>query len=195
MLNETPFCFESYPQSRQIRFLFEATERLETAVSVKAAVIAGSTITRPADTTPYASGDLLANSASAGSVVAGTFAGTVSAAGGFIRVETIRLQKSGTGVTGGSFRIHLFSATPGTVINGDNGVFSMPRAGYVGAVDVTVDRPFSDGAAGSGIPTTGTARLITIPAGTTLFYLVEVRGAYTPISGETFTPTLEGYRF
>jgi hypothetical protein len=31
-------------------------------------------------------------------------------------------------------------------------------------------------------------------SGTTIFALVEVTAAYTPVSGETFTVILEGYR-
>ena len=144
--------------------------------------------TRPADTTAYASGDLVANSVTAGSVVPMQFtASRATGKGGMIR--RIRLRKSGTGVTNASFRLHLYSAAPSTIANGDNGAWSTSGvADYIGALDVTMDRAFTDGAAGNGLPITGGE--INYVADT-LFGLLEARGAYTPASGETFTVTLE----
>jgi hypothetical protein len=158
-------------------------------------VITGATFTRPANTTAYASGDLVANSTTAGSVVAVTFANVVLAAGGCTRVERVRLQKNSTGLTNASFRLHLYNATPSTIANGDNSAWLTAIGGYIGAFDVTLDRAFSNGAEGAGISLTGLPMTLTIPAGTTLYGLLEARGAYTPVSGETFTAILEVYRF
>lgn len=147
------------------------------------------TITRPADTTAYASGDLVANSTTAGSVAYGTLAvGRDKAGMSFLR--RCQLSKSGTGVTNASFRVHLFGGAK-TFDNGDNGAFSTTRAGYIGAMDVTVDRVFSDGAEGFGVPIVGSEMAV---AGTALvWWALEARGAYTPASAETFTLTLDAY--
>lgn len=158
-------------------------------------VITGSAFNRPADTTAYASGDLVANSTTNTSVVAISFANAVLAEGGCVRVERARLSKSGTSTTNASFRLHLYSATPSTIANGDNAALLTARAGYVGALDVTVDRAFSDGAHGAGVSLTGSPMTIAIASGTTLYGLLEARGAYTPASAETFTAVLEVYRF
>jgi hypothetical protein len=156
--------------------------------------VATSAFTRPADTTAYANGDLVANSTTAGSVVPLTFANAVRDVAGVSRIERIRLRKSGTSITNASFRVHLFSASP-TVTNGDNGAFLTPVSDYIGAFDVIMDRAFSNGAAGAGVPISGGAATFTIPAGTSLFALIEARAAYTPVSAEVFTCVAELYRF
>lgn len=153
--------------------------------------LASANFTRPADTTAYASGDLVANSTTAGSVAAMQFTATRIAAGsGMIR--RLRLRKSGTSVTNASFRLHLFKAAPGTITNGDNGAFSTSGvADYLGALDVTMDRAFTDGATGHGLPVTGSEINFKLASGQTIYGLLEARGAYTPASGETFTADLE----
>ena len=66
--------------------------------------------TRPNDTTAYASGDLVANSTTAGSVVPLQIdLGNVAAVGhGITRITRARLTKSGTSPTNANFRIHLY---------------------------------------------------------------------------------------
>lgn len=142
---------------------------------------------RPADTTAYAVGDLVANSTTAGSVTPMTFAvGRDADSGGMIR--RIRLRKTGTGITNALFRLHLYSASP-TPSNGDNGAWlTNQAANYIGAVDVVVDRAFTDGAAGNGVPVSGAEINFTSQ---TIYGLLEARGTYTPASGETFTVSLE----
>lgn len=140
--------------------------------------------TRPADTTAYASGDLAANSTTAGSVVPMTISDVGSGPGRPAVIKRVRINKSGTGVTNAVFRVHLFTAAP-TVANGDNGAFSATgAAGYIGQVDVTVGQTFTDGAQGA-----ATADIAT--RAQTLYALLEVRGAYTPANAEVFTLALE----
>ena len=143
--------------------------------------------TRPNDTTAYASGDLVANSTTAGSVVPMTFrVGRTPKAGGMIR--RARIRKSGTSTTNASFRIHLYIASP-TPANGDNGAWSTDQAtNYVGAIDVTIDKAFTDGAAGNGVPQVGSEINFTYE---TYYALLEARGAYTPAAQEVFTVDLE----
>jgi hypothetical protein len=148
-------------------------------------IVTGSIVTRPADTTAYASGDLIANSTTAGSVVPISFANVQRNAGGLARLRRVRLRKTGAGVANCTIRVHLFTAAP-TVSSGDNAaiVIATGAAAYVGAVDVVVGQSFTDGAAGQ-----LAADIITF--GNTLYGLMEARGAYAPASGETFTVSLE----
>lgn len=145
-------------------------------------------LTRPADTTAYASGDLVANSTTAGSVTPLSLSLSPVAGGlGFIRHA--RLLKSGTGVTNAAFRVHFYETVP-TVTNGDNGAWLSTRAGWLGSVDVTIDKAFSNGAAGIGIPTLSGLQAIVFKQASAqkrIFALIEARGAYTPASAETFT--------
>lgn len=152
------------------------------------------TITRPADTTAYASGDLISFSTTAATVNAtptSISVARVNAGTGIIR--RVRLTTTKTGLAGTeAFRVHFFRSAP-TVTNGDNGAFSVNgRASLpIGTVDVTMDRVYNDGAAGFA----AADFLFTAGAGVqTLFVLLEARGAYTPISGEVFTITAEVLR-
>jgi hypothetical protein len=143
--------------------------------------------TRPADTTAYAVGDLVANSTTAGSVVLMTFAlNRASGKGGMIR--RVRLRKTGTSTTSASFRLHLYSASP-TPSNGDNGAWLTDKAlNYVGSLDVTCDKAFTDGATGNGVPSIGSEINFTA---NTYYGLLEARDVYTPASAEQFNVELE----
>jgi hypothetical protein len=148
--------------------------------------------TRPADTAPYAIGDLVANSTTAGSVVPLSLtAGRIAAGGGVIR--KIRLIKSTVSLTNAQFRVHLFNALP-TTTNGDNGAWGGPGAlNYIDAFDVTMDQAFTDGAVGFGFPRHGPDVSFKLASGQTVYALIEFRGAanYTPGSAEVFTVVLE----
>ena len=159
-------------------------------------ILTSNTITRPADTTAYASGDLVANSTTAGSVTPFSWSNAVKFPGGPIRIERVRLVKSGTSITSALFRVHLYNQTPASITNGDNGAWLTSIAGYIGAFDITVDRAFTNGADGAGLTLTSTPMTAKVASGsTTLYALIEARGAYTPASAETFTLLIEGYRF
>jgi hypothetical protein len=154
--------------------------------------------TRPADTTAYASGDLVANNTTAGSVTPLSWSIHRSPSGS-IRINRVKIKKSGTSVTNATFRVHLYAIAP-TVTNGDNGAWNSIEAGYLGFVDVVVDKAFSDGASGHGLPILsslcyqldvklpGTSDLASAKK---IYGLVEARGAYTPVSGEVITVALE----
>lgn len=139
---------------------------------------------RPADTTAYASGDLVANSTTAGSVTHHQ----ISVGQGRGKIKRAGLKRSGTqAITNGSFRIHVFTADPGAPTNGDNGALVFNTANYLGYADVTL--------------ILGTAAAIGWSAAWDLVYktdnsqylyaVVEARGAYTPASAETFQVVLE----
>jgi hypothetical protein len=103
--------------------------------------------TRPNDTNPYASGDLVANNVTAGSVVALAFS-VHRSSNGSIRINRAKVKKSGAVITNASFRLHLYASLP-TVTNGDNGAWVSIEAGYLGFIDVVVDKAFSDALSGS----------------------------------------------
>ncbi len=148
------------------------------------------TFTRPADTTAYTSGDLAANSTTAGSVTPMEFS-VASWAGGTGMIRRARIRKSGTGTSGASFRLHLYNASP-TPANGDNAAFSTNQAAeYIGRLDITVDQAFTDGASGNGLPAIGSEINFDLASGLVIYGLLEARGAYTPASAEAFTVELE----
>jgi hypothetical protein len=150
-----------------------------------------SAFNRPADTTAYAVGDLVANSTTAGSVTPLAFA---LRAGGPLSgiLRRVSLRKSSAGLTNASFRLHFFNSAP-VVGAGDNAVLSLANsADYVGRADITLDQAFGDGSWGF-TDLTFTDQHFKTAAGT-LYALIEARGAYTPTSGETITARVEVLR-
>ncbi|MCX5478441.1 hypothetical protein OSH08_05465 [Kaistia geumhonensis] len=163
-------------------------------VSVGPAKIVTATLTRPADTAVYATGDLIANSTTAGSVapMALAVARTNDVTG---MVRKVRLATSNAAWANNTVRVHLFRSVPTSAV-GDNGAFSGAVNGiasvHLGYFDVTFDVAFSDGAKGEGAPNAGSEINFEPAAGTANIYaLLEVRGAYTPASGQTFALALE----
>lgn len=146
-----------------------------------------SAFTRPADTTAYSSGDLVANNTVAGNVTPMQFTAARVAEGSFM-IRRARMYKSGTSITTAAFRLHLYKAAP-TVTNGDNGVFSSSgAASYIGALDITVDQAFTDGAFGASDIDEMSVKL---DSGQIIYGLLEARGAYAPTSSEVFTLFVE----
>lgn len=160
-------------------------------IGLMAASIAAAAMTRPADTAAYASGDLVANSTTAGSVAPLQILGAARLAGSGGRIAGVKLHKSAASITNAAFRIHFFTVSP-TVANGDNGVFTPAvMTGWVGSIDVTVDKAGTAGSVGRA-EASAQGIAFDLPDGaTTLFALIEARGAYTPASGETFTLTAD----
>jgi hypothetical protein len=154
-------------------------------------LVSAATMTRPANTTAYTAGDLIANNTTAGSVVPMEFV-IGNAASGMIRRVRLCTNHTSGGTTNAMFRLHLYRALP-TPANGDNLAFSTNQAAaYLGAFDVILDRQFTDGAAGNGSPLTGSEIGFQLPDGTTSLYgLLEARAAYTPTSSEQISVALE----
>jgi len=152
------------------------------------------TVTRPADTAVYAAGDLVANSTTAGSVVPLSFATAALSSGGTFLVRKVRLSKTSVTTSGASFRLWLFTTTPTIATTGDNGVFATVvsgAAGFIGTATVSAMSALADGAVGNAAADTGNDMMVDLSSGTTIYGLIEARGAYTPTSGEVFTVTLE----
>jgi hypothetical protein len=147
--------------------------------------------TRPNDTTPYATGDLVANSVTAGSVIPMQFSPGNSGGQGVFRLVRARLTKSGTSVTNATFRIHLYEALP-TPANGDNGAWSTDQAlHWLGNIDISSMLAFTDGAQGTGSLPAGSEAFVRCQAGSTIYALISALGVYTPAAGEIFTLTPE----
>jgi hypothetical protein len=145
------------------------------------------TFTRPNDTTQYAAGDLVANSATAGSVTALSWAIT-GASKGIAKIVQVTMSKSdGADVTGATFRVHFFNVTPLAPANGDNGAFSpvvtacaaTAYLGHSGTITHLIGAD-SFGHANPAIPLMGLVS-------DTVYGLVEVTGTYTPAADETFS--------
>ena len=148
-------------------------------------------LTLPSTNSAYASGDLVANSTTAGSVV--PLSWHIGTADEGTMIRRIRIKKSTTSVTLASFRVHLYESSP-TVTNGDNGVWLSTFSNYMGAFDVTCDKVFSDASQGVGTPSTGSEVVVSVTTGAvdkTIYGLVEARAAYDAGDSEILTVTLE----
>jgi hypothetical protein len=146
-----------------------------------------SSFTRPNDTTAYAAGDLVANSATAGSVTPLSWGTSGSRP---FDAPAIRLHK--TGATGATFRIYLFSASPTVSTTGDNGSFdaNVNNSADVIAIYEGVLYGMKDGSVGLLVPISGVIQREYVGDPTTVYGLVRVGDAYTPIAQEVFTASL-----
>ena len=157
-------------------------------------VAASSTIARPGDTTAYASGDLVANSVTAGSVAALQFTTAARISGGTGRVMGARIQKSTASATNAAFRLHLFDTIPTFTSAGDNSAISTvvqaSAKGYIGYIDITAMTGFADAAWGTGAADNARGQLPFKAVAQILYGIVEARGAYTPGNAEVFTISL-----
>ncbi len=152
-------------------------------------VVTAPTMTRPADTTQYSTGDLVANSTTAGSVVPLEF--DVGGGSGMVRKIRIRTNRTSGGTTSAVFRVFLFRTAP-TVADGDNAAFNPANAAnFIDAMDVVLNEQFSDGAANSSNGAAGEINY-SLPSGSTkLFGLVRAGAGYTPASAEQISVALE----
>lgn len=157
--------------------------------------------TRPADTTAYASGDLVANSTTAASVAALQFK-FPRQRDKALQIKRVNIQKSdASDIANAAFRLHLFRNIPTFATNGDNDPISGNTSGatdWIGSLDVTAMIALADDAVGQGIPVSGTEVIwqninaADSADNDTLYGILEARGAYSPASAEVFTVTIFG---
>lgn len=156
---------------------------------------ASSTIARPANTTAYASGQLVANSVTAGSVAALQFTTLARVSGGSGVIVGASIQKSTNSVTNAAFRLHLFTAIPTFTSAGDGSAISTvvvaSAKGYLGYVDITSMVAFSDVAWGTGAPDNSRGSIPYVATAQIIYGILEARGAYTPGNAEVFTISLD----
>lgn len=174
------------------------------ALAENGIVVLRSTFVRPADTTAYTAQDLVAPSTSVQAANSPEVPNAVNANGDGVRIEVVRLRKSGKTLTNASFRVHFFNTQPTWTIadNADGGAITALNvsdlAGHVGYVDITMDRASATtGAYGVANPGPGAITVRPAVPGTpspSLYYAIQATAGYTPTSGESFTLELEGIR-
>jgi len=144
-------------------------------------VQSSSSFTRPNDTTAYGSGDLVANSTTAGSVSPLTFTFPGNAA-----ISRVKLKKSGATPTNANFTLHLYQNSP-TVTNGDNGSFASTESGWLASIALDATTSL-----GSDANSTSNSFSVPVVASGTVYGLLRAAAAYTPAAQEVFTVTLYG---
>ena len=153
------------------------------------AVIANptSTLTRPANTTAYVAGNLIANNTVAASLSVPSFTATPGV-GGNGTIKKLRLYTDKTsGMNGVTIQIDLWSAAP-TFTNGDGGVFAVATgsANWLGRFTVTLVQ-VGDGAYFAAIPDVGNAVEFALASGQSIFWTMQAMTGFTPASGQHFT--------
>lgn len=141
-------------------------------------------VTRPADTTAYAAGDVVGAAAAAISFP------NLGPSGAAIMITSVALEVDETSVPAGmtSFRLHLYSVTPPSAL-ADNAVWDLPsgdRASYVGYVDLGT--PVDVGS--TLYVQTDQINKQVLMAGTGLFGYLVTNGGYTPASASVRKITL-----
>lgn len=137
--------------------------------------------TRPANTTAYTAGDLVANDVDAGDVVPLAFA----TGNGGIRIKAVHITKTDeTDVTASDFSLHLFGSSP-TVANGDNGALSYNFSDKFADIDFATMVAATDvaWAIATGLDLNWNTQGY-------IYGLLEADGAYGPASAEVFSVTL-----
>lgn len=149
---------------------------------------ASASITRPANTDAYSAGDVVSNSTTAPTVL--EFA-NIGPAGGRVVLQAAALRIDVAAVPSGmgSFRLHLYTISP-TAIN-DNAAFNLPaadRSKYAGFVELATPQDLGDTLWSQ---TEYVGRLVKLEAASTSLYgILETRGAFTPSSGTIKTVRL-----
>lgn len=137
--------------------------------------------TRPGTSgTAYAAGDLIANSATAGSVVPMVVSRPYAASQ--LMLRRIVIVKSNTSLTNASFRVRLFTEAP-VLSNGDNGVLTGNlSASHYATYSTIMDIAYADGAVG--VATADSAFPSTLDE--TLWAVLEARAGYAENASEVF---------
>jgi len=145
-------------------------------------ILNNQSFTRPADTTAYAAGDLIANSTTAGSVTPLTF--SFSEGIGPLWLRSVTLRKSQASFANANFRLWFLNASP-TVTNGDNGAIAGAFLSTVLFEPILLDTMTvltSGGAIGTSMFDDGM-----LPITAPVYVLIEVLAAYAPANAETFS--------
>lgn len=149
-------------------------------------------VTRPANTTHYAAGDVV----TAGTPAAISFTNLVNAMNGTQKIVKAMLVDSANQATKGQFDLFLFSVAPS--VDADNAAFTPTDAELANLVgilrfDTAIDGDATAGADGNAVyfgkNVTGeySMPVRTATASRTLYGVTVVRNAYTPVSDEVLT--------
>jgi hypothetical protein len=139
------------------------------------------TVTRPANTTAYAAGDVVGGAITFAELPKGINLLVTSAA---LRIDVAAIP---TGMT--SFRLHLYSLTPPSAL-ADNAVWDLPagdRACYLGYIDIGSP---ADVGSTLFVQADGVNKHL-LSRGTGVFGYLVTNGGFTPAgNSEVYTPTL-----
>ena len=165
-----------------------------TATSSGATTNPPSTLTLPSTTTAYSANQLIANSATAGSVVVPFF--TIANAAGSATIPRLRLttnDATSTAWGGVSINVDLWSAAP-TFTNGDRGTW-LPATGtanHLATFSCTMSAEYGDGAYAECAPLVGTVAMPKLASGTSIFWTLDAATASgTTGASKVFTLTAE----
>lgn len=154
-----------------------------------ALTVVTATFTRPADTTAYAAGDVVADSTSAPTVI--TLTNAVLSNGDTGILMDVKMVDSANQATPGLFELWLFNAAPG--LDNDNAAFTPTDTELqtlLAVIPLTVSYA-GDATSGAGGNRVYQSDVINRPVkagGSTrnLYGELVVRNAYTPVSAESF---------
>lgn len=164
--------------------------------------IVSQSVTRPADTNVYASGDVIATATSGGDSTL-VFSDVVrdyntSGQQGAI-ITDVSIIDSANQTTKLTPELWLFSSSPGD--DNDNAVFTPTDAELDNLIAII---PFSNtyvgdatsGAGGNSVYTSDTVnKIVYLTSSNSLYGVIVARNAYTPVSGEQFTVKLRVIQF
>lgn len=150
-------------------------------------VTLSTSLTRPSDTNVYAANDAFTTSTSAPAAGGLTLTGAARATGGSGRIRDLLITSSADPATTLQGEIWIYDQAVATVPN-DNAAFAPALADRLNLVAIV---PFTlascaggSGAVGSVAQVIGLDVLFTCVGSANLRFLVKVKNAYTPISGE-----------
>lgn len=153
--------------------------------------IISASYTRPADTTAYAAGDVLANSTSAATIL--TFPNVARANGLGFLIDGVTVAYSGAPATKPDLQLWLFDST--VAMQNDNAAWNPSDAemetclGYIslGGGSATIAAPLASNGNMVQFVAAAVKSNACASGSTSIFGIVVVRNAYTPTSGEKFT--------
>ena len=103
--------------------------------------------TKTTSTAAYSAGQLVSSNTSTANFTPMQFAISGNSMPGQTRVTRCRIQKSSTGTSGATFRLHLYGASPLSTTIDQGTWLTDTSANYLGGLDVYSMYAFSDGAA------------------------------------------------
>lgn len=144
-------------------------------------------ITRPADTTAYAAGDVVG----AASAI-NTFASFGAAGDNMLLTTAIfRMDVAAVPIGLAALRLHLYGASPTAIA--DNAVFNLvagDRANYLGFIDIAAPVDLGDTLYSQNVQINKHIKL----AGTSLFAVLQTMAAFTPASAQVFSLSVGGVK-
>ena len=146
-----------------------------------------SVLTRPANTTAYAAGQIIASSTSPGSIVVPSFTATPGALGAG-SIKRIRLYTNkNAGMDTVVLAVDLWTTAP-TFSNGDGGAYAIATgaAGWIGSMNFSLVQ-VGDGAYQVSIPDVGSSIDFVLASGQLIYWSMQTATAFVPANGQTFT--------